>query len=263
MTAPEETPEVEAGEDRSSLPASLRPYLPGREIVVSLCSGSAALSRRIWAWITANGWRSARDRVLGLGAGVYVAAYLAQSPTPYAPFVAPVGVGAWCIAALALSPGRVGGSAADDEDQDHDEDELADDDEDQEEDELTPSPPPLHVAHVARLVREIAAAGGHQGAHLDDVLAMLPGHTKPELIAVLDGAGIEVADQLKIRLPGGRQRNRQGVRLSALPPGLGETPPPPPVTNLSKAPAAGPVEAPSNPSPPPPPAALPETPVGG
>lgn len=84
---------------------------------------------------------------------------------------------------------------------------------------------PVDAATVAALVRQIAAAGGWQGVHLDDLLAHLPGRSKTELLDALAGAGIPVAEQLKLTLPGGRQRNRQGVRVSALPQGLGEDPP--------------------------------------
>jgi hypothetical protein len=87
--------------------------------------------------------------------------------------------------------------------------------------------PPLDVAAVARAVRAVAVPNGWLGAHLDDVLAHLPGHSRGQLLDVLAEAGIPVAEQLKLTLPGGRQRNRQGVRLSTLPAGLGEAPPTP------------------------------------
>lgn len=80
-----------------------------------------------------------------------------------------------------------------------------------------PQAPPLDAETIAATVRRIAAPRGWKGAHLDDVLAHLPGRSREELLAALAEAGIPVTEQLKLTLPGGRQRNRQGVRLSALP----------------------------------------------
>jgi hypothetical protein len=106
------------------------------------------------------------------------------------------------------------------------------------------APEPLDAATVAHTIRNIATAGRWQGAHLDDILAHLPGHSRTELLTVLADAQIPVAEQLKLTLPGGRQRNRQGVRLTALPERLGEAPP---------GPASGPpqpaAEAPAQPLP--------------
>lgn len=90
--------------------------------------------------------------------------------------------------------------------------------------------PVLDAAAVAYQVRRIATAGGWKGAHLDDLLAHLPGRSRAELLDTLTKARIPVEEQLKLTLTGGRQRNRQGVRLSALPAGLGEAPQPPPQT---------------------------------
>ncbi|MEE4541008.1 hypothetical protein V2S66_03370 [Streptomyces sp. V4-01] len=91
---------------------------------------------------------------------------------------------------------------------------------------------PLRVDPVAAAVRQLATPRGWKGAHLDDVLALLPGHSRTELLEVLAEAGIPVENQLKLTLPGGRQRNRQGIRLSTLPPApdqpAAETPPAPP-----------------------------------
>jgi hypothetical protein len=73
---------------------------------------------------------------------------------------------------------------------------------------------------------------GWKGAHLDDVLALLPGRSRTELLEVLAEAEIPVTEQLKLTLPGGRQRNRQGIRLAHLPAApdqrAAETPPGPP-----------------------------------
>lgn len=106
---------------------------------------------------------------------------------------------------------------------------------------------PLDAWTVARTVHQIATPQEWKGAHLDDILAHLPGRSREELLQVLADAQIPVAEQLKLTLPGGRQRNRQGVRLSTLPPGLGEAPP---------APAPGPPQ----PAPTPPPETPPRAP---
>lgn len=232
---------------------SLRPYLPGRHIAEHLCTGSAELARRGWAWVTAEDWRTAGERLAYLGGGAYVAWYGAQI---HPEVVMPTAAGAWCIAALALSPAP-GCAATVDHEHDQEDEELQEDDEE----DADPSPPPLDAATVARAVRQLAAAGGWQGAHLADVAAHL-GHPAEEILDVLHAAGIEVAEQLKIRLPGRRQRNRQGVRVSALPPGLEEDPPHCPVTGPSGPLVGGPAEGPAAPSPPPPIEASPWEEVG-
>lgn len=115
---------------------------------------------------------------------------------------------------------------------------------------VEPAPLP-HVeqlldAHtIAATVRQIAVPRGWQGAHLDDVLAHLPGVARADLLAALAEARIPVAEQLKLTLPGGRQRNRQGVRLDALPGRADEAAPAPP-----KGPAQAPAEAAPEPAPP-------------
>lgn len=86
----------------------------------------------------------------------------------------------------------------------------------------SPAAPPLDPNYVAALVRETAARGGWQGAHLADLLTVLPGRSKNDLLAALAAAGIPVTEQLKIRPRKGRQSNRQGVRVDSLPAGLGE-----------------------------------------
>jgi hypothetical protein len=76
---------------------------------------------------------------------------------------------------------------------------------------------PLDAATVAATVRQIATPRGWKGVHLDDVLAHLPGHSREDLLRALAEASITVTEQLKLTLPGGRQRNRQGIRLAHLP----------------------------------------------
>jgi hypothetical protein len=80
------------------------------------------------------------------------------------------------------------------------------------------------------------------GAHLSDIGGRLD-VSREQLLDALTAAGIEVSEQLKLRLPDGRQRNRQGVRLTALP-------------AAPEGPAAGPGEHPVEPLPAPAPAPL-------
>jgi len=101
---------------------------------------------------------------------------------------------------------------------------------------------PLTADTVAAAVRQLATPRGWKGAHLDDVLALLPGRSREELLEVLATASIPVAEQLKLTLPGGRQRNRQGVRLAHLPQ--------PPAEPAVEAPPEAPVEAAPEPAPP-------------
>lgn len=253
--------ELDAGEraEESAGPGllrQLRPYLPDRHAASSLCSGSSEIWRLAWGWITEKDWKTALERLGCIGAGAYVAVYL---DLHHMPFVLPAAAGAWVVTAWYLSPAAR--TAAVDVDQD---DELVDagdeDDKDQDDDE-PPAAPPLDVVLVARLVREIAAERGWAGAHLDELLDRLPGRTDAELLHVLADHGIAVAPQFKVRLPGGGQKNRRGVRLGSLPAGLGEAPQPAPAGPQSApapAAAAGVVHSLSKPSPPPLPAPLSE-----
>lgn len=108
---------------------------------------------------------------------------------------------------------------------------------------------PLDIDLVAAAVRQLASPQGWKGAHLDDVLALLPGRSRAELLEVLAEAGIPVTEQLKLTLPGGRQRNRQGIRLAHLPPapeqpGPEAAPGPPPAAAVEVAPEPAPRAAP-------------------
>lgn len=221
----------------------------------SLAAGSWVLCRCAWrlagrglsaAWARATAGKTPADRLeslgvaalMGLVGGVVVVITGPQLLRLVAPYAVPIcwsAAGLWVLAAWMVAPAAKppvkivsgGGEAA------------------------PPSPAsqvdPLDAWTVARTVWQIATAGGWQGAHLDDVLAHLPGRSRAELLQVLADAEIPVAQQLKLTLPGGRQRNRQGVRLSALPGAWGEAPPAP-----APAPPAGPAEAPPEPAPRPP-----------
>ncbi|WP_329174954.1 hypothetical protein OG754_19270 [Streptomyces decoyicus] len=249
----------------------LRAYLPTRQFARALCSGSAVLIGKGWAWITAEGAKEAGSRLLYSGIGLYAGAYLAHT-TPQ--IVMPVAVVGWIGGALMFAPAppppgkakpRVDLSkhaAVEDEDQD-----LV---EDQELDEPEPD-----LESVARLVRRLAGTQ-HQGAHLDDLLATgeLGDWNKDALKAALAEWKIPVEEKgFKLTLDG-RQRVRQGVRLRGLPAGAGEAPAaagegapsgplPAPARPPSSLPPEGPAEGAVAPSPPPAPGALSGAPVGG
>lgn len=209
--------EAEPVAQRALAMPTLRPYLPGRTTFRILGAGSRVMWRIGWRWLTGSGWRTDLNRVGGVGLGVYVAGYLDLYVTP---FLAPAAVALWVGGAIYYAP-PISGPAP-----------LAGAEPLPEE----PEGDPFTVEEVAALVRQIAAEHGWLGVHLDDLLTALPGASRTDLLDVLAEGGIPVAEQLKIRLPGGRSRNRQGVRLSGLPPGLGEAP--------AEAPSRGPQNPP-------------------
>ncbi|MCX4639529.1 hypothetical protein OG775_31195 [Streptomyces platensis] len=250
---------AEAGHDSPGL----RAYLPNRQMVRALCSGSAVLVGRGWAWITAEGPKETRARLgytaLGAYAGVYVADSMPQ-------IVMPAVVVGWIGAALMLapSPPPPGGAArpavnltkgADEEHQEDEHDQAVEEDEDFVE-------PDMET--VAGLIRRLA--GTQQGAHLDDLLATgeLGDWDKDELKTALAEWEIPVEEKGFTLRFSGRQRVRQGVRLRDLPAGAGEAPagagegptPAPaqhpaetPGSAPSSTPSAGPAPAAADPSP--------------
>ncbi|MGW7024280.1 hypothetical protein ACWGGS_33745 [Streptomyces decoyicus] len=249
----------------------LRAYLPTRQLARALCSGSAVLIGKGWAWITAEGAKEAGSRLLYSGIGLYAGAYLAHTNPQ---IVMPVVVVGWIGGALMFAPSppppgkakpRVDLSKpAAVQDQD-----LV---EDQELDEPEPEP---DLEAVARLVRRLAGTE-HQGAHLDDLLTTgeLGDWDKDALKAALAEWEIPVGEKGFTLRFGGRQRVRQGVRLRDLPAGVGEAPagagegapsgPPPGARSAAlQHPARGPRSGRRSPSPPPSPEALSEAPVGG
>jgi len=217
--------ETQAGESHTErLPAfarpALRPYLPDPRLLRALCractQGSARIIVLTWRWCRAA---PAGDRLLrgAVPGGVLAVAV-------YGVRVEGRGVllglaGAWLVAAAALAPREVW-APADAPAKEDSAPELAGP-------ESALPAAPLGPELLAATVREIAGAHGWAGAHLSDIETRL-GATREALLAALAEAGIEVAEQLKVMLPGGRQRNRQGVRLRDLPAGLGEAPEPPP-----------------------------------
>ncbi|QIY56607.1 hypothetical protein HEP86_21300 [Streptomyces sp. RPA4-5] len=251
----------------------LRAYLPTRQLARALCSGSAVLIGKGWAWITAEGAKEAGSRLLYSGIGLYAGAYLAHTNPQ---IVMPVVVVGWIGGALMFAPSppppgkakpRVDLSkqaAVQDQDQD-----LV---EDQELDEPEPEP---DLEAVARLVRRLAGTE-HQGAHLDDLLTTgeLGDWDKDALKAALAEWEIPVGEKGFTLRFGGRQRVRQGVRLRDLPASVGEAPagagegapsgpPLAPAQPLSCTPPEGPARGDADLSPPPSPGALSGAPVGG
>lgn len=207
--------------------AGLRPYLPDRNALASLYAGSVELSQLLWTWRAKHtDWRHIRNRGACVLTGIYVMAYEAH----HSPFVLPaVGV-TWCAAAWYLSP------AVDQDDeavigQDDDAGPGESDDEPTDRGNALalarPGLPPLEAELVARMVRETAADHGWLGVHLDTLLTRLPGRSKKELTDCLAAAAIQVHPGFKLSFPNGPSRNRQGVRVDALPPGLGQAPPAP------------------------------------
>ncbi|AIA08610.1 hypothetical protein [Streptomyces noursei] len=234
MTTPETTaPDATGGEapDSPGIRESLRALRPSRQLGVEVYDGSLGLLRQGAAWLFKD--KAVGGRLGGVAVGAYALVWEAGHHPQY---VMPAIAVGWTVAAVTVghrdhSPTppakrrpRVSltkstpGPAAD-EDQEH---------EDQDEDEVT-------LDEVVLVIRDIAAANGHQGAHLEDIAAELT-WTKAELRDALDEWGVPVAE-FKLRF-GGRQRVRVGVRLRDLPGGVGEAPPPPP-----RAPGRGPAGA--------------------
>lgn len=265
---------------------SLRPYLPGRRHLRRVLSGLAVLVRMAWTAVRAglrkamappdpkakkkpakaaetatsakaseendqqHGFLDALERagaavlgvVIGVAGGGAVFSTLWAQIAPYARTAAGVAMAvlltaAWIVGPKApktageSEPPAAGGEA-----------------------EPGPAPlpqdaEPLHLDPVAAAVRQLASPQGWKGAHLDDVLALLPGRSRAELLEVLAEARIPVEEQLKLTLPGGKQRNRQGIRLTALPaapdqPAAEAPPGPPPPAPAEVAPEPAPPAAP-------------------
>lgn len=242
---------------------SLRPYLPGRAHVRRVAGGLRVLARMAWAAGRAGlrratappdpkakkaqsketdkpttakkdgtkkeepGVLDTLERagaaalvvVIALAAGAGVVSALWVRVAPYARTVAGVVVIAVLAAAWAVGPKTQTEKLAGEPEQPAAGGEAQPDPAP-----LPHAPEPLDGWTVVRTVRQIATANGWLGAHLDDILAWLPGRSREELLEVLAEAGIPVTEQLKLTLPGGRQRNRQGIRVSALPPAPAEAP---------------------------------------
>lgn len=238
----------------------LTPYMWDAHLAKSLCracwQGSGVLikltlrglRRTINAgWNTATQGKTAADQAeslavaalagaIGLVVIVTAGGAVAYFVAPYAQQIGMTAGAAWLVTAAALAPREVWNAPA-----------KTVRGEPKQTSEQHPAAP-LDAATVARLVRQIAAAEEWKGVHLDDLLAHLPRRSRTELLDVLAEARIPVENQLKLTLPGGRQRNRQGVRVSALPPGLGEAPATPAEAPPPGSPE-GPAEAPTQPLP--------------
>ncbi|MFE3776122.1 hypothetical protein [Streptomyces sp. NPDC059122] len=246
MTTPDTTaPDATGGEapDSPGIRESLRALRPSRQLGVEVYDGSLGLLRQGAAWLF-------KDKAVGgrLG-GVAVGAYALVWEAGHHPqFVMPAIAVGWTVAAVTVghrdhsptppakrrprvSLTKSTPAPAADEDQEH---------EDQDEDEVT-------LDEVVLVIRDIAAANGHQGAHLEDIAAELT-WTKAELRDALDEWGVPVAE-FKLRF-GGRQRVRVGVRLRDLPGGVGEAPATAPAgagEGAPQAPAEPPAQPPAEP----------------
>ncbi|WP_075001186.1 hypothetical protein [Streptomyces qinglanensis] len=216
-----------------------RPFIPGRHLATSLCTGSRALLERGAAWVAAgDGTQGSVTRLGGVAAGaVGIVLLVDQHPPMMTPLTA-----AWCVAAWTLAPAPTPRN---------------DQDEPGEEQPAEAVPPAAHI--VALAIREITADTGQRGAHLDTIADALPGATKQTVRQALDAAGIPVTEGLNLKAAGGRQRNRQGVLLRDLPDGLGHLPDTP-APGPPGSPDRGPAYTPVTPHPQPGPAPAPHTP---
>lgn len=228
----------------------LTPFRGIREAGRSLAGGSSVICRcaaRLLrrgasvAWARASAGETLADRVESLGAAALTAAVggtaavlvgrvMLRMVAPYGQVIGWSVLAVWVLGAWTVGPAPTarakivsgGGEAAGPVE--------------------APKAVPLTVAEIAVAVRTVAAPNGWLGAHLDDVLAHLPGRSREELLTVLAEAGIPVENQLKLTLPGGRQRNRQGIRLTALPPGPAQpSVPAPPEAAVEAAPPGVPL----------------------
>ncbi|MFD5033625.1 hypothetical protein ACFWM0_24940 [Streptomyces sp. NPDC058405] len=178
----------------------LRSGLTG-EAATALAAGSLVLLRKGWAYVTPR--LTVGERWLyGAGAG-YALIYTAGNVDlgPAGPFVAPGAVVTWCVAAWIVSPPPGPGRPSRSPEVNGPEESV------------DPG-----LAAVVALVRTVAAANGHQGVHLADLIATgdLAPWEQPELKAALTSEwGIPV-EEIKLRF-NGRQRVRDGVRLRDLP----------------------------------------------
>ncbi|WP_424891802.1 hypothetical protein [Streptomyces sp. XH2] len=181
----------------------LRPYLPSRGAAEALCTGSAALVGRGWAWITAEDWRTALTRLGYVGAGGYVTVYmLAHTAVP--PYVLPIGTVAWCAAAwMHATPNEP--------DEDEAEPEAPGQDEDEE---PVVQARAVSLEELCALVRTIAQGGA--GAHLSALAEHLPDgpHDASAVRALCAAHGVPVSKS--VRQPG--RSVSTGVRVADLPP---------------------------------------------
>lgn len=189
----------------------LRPYLPTPRRLAPLAAGagagSLALAARGWRWLLADGWREAGTRGAGIALGGYVGAHTVLTLAgPWTPYLGPGAVACWCVAAWRAAPPREAAAAEKppaEPEPDHD----------------------LTRGEVAALIRAVAARHEHRGVHLDDLLAepVFEGWEKPELKAALQSDWGLPVESFKLIFDG-RQRVRDGVRLSTLPEPPAEAP---------------------------------------
>ncbi|WP_435246363.1 hypothetical protein [Streptomyces sp. NRRL F-5630] len=206
----------------------LRPYLPTPRRLAPLAAGvgagSLALAARGWGWLLADGWREAGTRAGAVALGGYVGVHAALAAAgPWTPYLGPGAAACWCVAAWRAAPAREAVA----EEKPSAEPEPDDD---------------LTREEVAALIRAVAARHEHRGVHLDDLLAepVFEGWEKPELKAALQSDWGLPVESFKLIFDG-RQRVRDGVRLTALPDPVPEA--------LAGAPLEGAPEAAASPLP--------------
>jgi hypothetical protein len=214
----------------------LRPYLPTPRRLAPLAAGvgagSLALAARGWGWLLADGWREAGTRAGAVALGGYVGLHTALTVAgPWTPYLGPGAAACWCVAAWRAAPAR----------------------EFTIEEKPSAEPEPdgdLTRDEVAALIRAVAARHEHRGAHLDDLLAepAFKGWEKAELKAALQADWGLPVESFKL-IFAGRQRVRDGVRLTALPEHAPEAPagaPPGGAPEAAPDPLPEPVSAPAS-----------------
>ncbi|MFB7747667.1 hypothetical protein [Streptomyces sp. NPDC056132] len=228
---------VQAPGRLAAMRSELRPYLPTpgnlRGVLAGVGAGSLVLLSRGWAWVWAEGLQDGAMRAGGAVLAGYAAVNTAVVMAgPFLGYVVPAAVIGWCAVAKHHAPAAAPAPTkpkvrADEVEHAQDDGQAEAFDEFDEADEE-----PLEADEVAALIRDVAARHGHQGAHLDDLLAepQFEGWSKGELKAALvEDWGLPV-ESFKL-LFAGRQRVRDGVRvrhlpapLRAVPAGAGEGP---------------------------------------
>ncbi|QKM65782.1 hypothetical protein STSU_000065 (plasmid) [Streptomyces tsukubensis NRRL18488] len=223
----------------AALWSDLRPYLPTRTNLSGPLSGvgagSVVLLGRGWKWLWAEGPHDAAIRAGGVALGVYATINTVPAVAgPYAPFMPSAAAVGWCIAAKLHAPSKgkkteTPGTAEPDD--------VTEDPGDADSESIKAhAPEEIDVDDVVRLIRDIAARNGHQGTHLDDLVAqpLFEGWLKAELKAELTTRWGFHVENFKLFFDG-RQRNRDGVRLRHLP----ETPADPIGEGLAEGSARG------------------------
>lgn len=205
--------EESAGEqptERAPRERLLRPYLPDRRTLTHLCSGSGALTRRIWDWTTADGIKPFAERLGMVGGAGYMAIYLDRHVTP---FIAPGIAGAWCLAALALS-------RHDHTDQDADDEQPPEDDAGDEPEETVQDREVVIREALLRFIEAITR--DRNGIHLHELhnrLAQIPSFAslpRTKIGALLEAYQVPIVRSLTVDGVSGRTGVRRADVLALL-----------------------------------------------